>query len=427
MSGSIVIRARWILPSATAALENGWVAIDRGRIVALGRRERPAGAVDLGDAVILPGLVNAHTHLEFSDIPAPLDASGGLPGWISRVVGLRRARPTGVGESHRLRAALQAGLEESLRHGVTTLGDVATAVPHGGYPSPGPRVRMFREALGLAFEGRHPPGAVCRDLDRFGPLAGISPHAAHTVSAPLGRALLDEAARRRLPATMHLAESREELAFVADGDGPFRDLFARLGAWPADRRAALLPPSHWIGRLARLPRASVVHGTFLGEHPDDGALERLARHRDRVALIVCPRTCRHLSGVLPPVRRFLDAGIRVAIGTDGRGSNPDLSPLAEARTLVSAGVVGPREAFRMVTLDAAWALWLEGVAGRIAAGRGADLVVVRPDVLRGDPWEAILDPGAGVEAVLRRGRLLHGGLDRRAPTATAGSSRSGSR
>ena len=410
MRAALVLRARWVLPVAAVPIPGGWVAISGGRIVALGRRSPPAGAVDLGDAAILPGLVNAHTHLEFSDTPAPLDASGGLPGWIGRVVALRRARPSGQAGAARLDAALRAGLAESLCHGVTTLGDIATEVPEGGYPQSAQRLRVFREALGLASAGPLPPGRVCRDLDRLGDSAGLSPHASCTVSGPLGRALIHEAARRRIPATMHLAESREELEFACRGGGPFAELFARLGAWPAGRRPPVLPPSEWIRRLARLPRASLVHGTFLGEEPDSGALERLARHRRRVAAIVCPRTTRHLSATLPPVRRFLDAGVRVALGTDGRVSNPDLSVRAEAAELAGAGVVSAEEALSMMTVDAAWALGLERVAGRIATGRPADLVVLDLRGRSGDPHEAILRPETAVRAVVRRGRVLHGRL-----------------
>ena len=408
-------RARWIVPVGRRTIEDGWLRIERGRIAAIGRRRLtgnpPSGqSIDLGDAIILPGLVNAHTHLEFSDLERPLEAEGGLPGWIARVVALRRARPSGLEEVARLARSLRAGLAESLSFGVTTIGDIATAVPRGGYPSIGPRVRVYREALGLSFTGGSLPGAIARDLDRLGDSAGISPHAPMTVSSALGRALLREAARRGLPVTMHLAESLAELAYVTGGGGPFRELFATLGAWPADRLPPVLPPSDWISRLARVRRGSVVHGTFLGEPPDASALDRLARHRDRLGVVVCPRTTRLLSGQLPPVARFLAAGIRVAIGTDSRASNPDLSVLAEARELAGSGVVSPAEALPMLTRDAAWALGYEHQAGSIAVGRPADLVVLVPSGPFTDPLDAILRPDTRVAATLRAGRVLHGHL-----------------
>ena len=414
-TGAFHLRARWIVPVGRPAIEDGWLRIEHGRIAAIGRRGLSGGAprnqtLDLGDAIVFPGLVNAHTHLEFSDLERPLDAEGGLPGWIARVVALRRARPSGPEEAARLEKSLRAGLAESLEAGVTTIGEIATAVPRGGYPSIGPRVRVYREALGLSFSGGGVPGAIARDLDRLRGSAGISPHAPMTVSRALGGALLREAAKRDLPVTMHLAESLAELAYVTGGGGPFRELFATLGAWPADRPPPVLPPSDWISRLARVRRGSVVHGTFLGEPPDATALDRLARHRDRLAVVVCPRTTQFLAGRLPPVTRFLAAGIRVAIGTDSRASNPDLSVLAEARELVGAGIVSPQEALVMLSRDAAWALGYEHRAGSIAVGRPADLVVLAPSGPFTDPLDAILRPDARVAATLRRGRVLHGHL-----------------
>ena len=159
-------------------------------------------------------------------------------------------------------------------------------------------------------------------------------------------------------------------------------------------------------------RGSVVHGTFLGEPPDATALDRLARHRNRLGVVVCPRTTRLLSGRLPPVRQFLAAGVRVAIGTDSRASNPDLSVLGEARELVGAGVVSPGEALRMMTSDAAWNVAHEVRAGSIAVGRPADLVVLAPSGPFSDPLDAILRPDTRVAATLRRGNVLHGQLPR---------------
>jgi aminodeoxyfutalosine deaminase len=92
VTSPITLRARHVLPMATDPIENGWVRIERGRISGVGRGQ-PSGPVhDLGDAVILPGLVNAHTHLEFSDLDQPLPAGGGLPAWIEGVVAMRRSR-----------------------------------------------------------------------------------------------------------------------------------------------------------------------------------------------------------------------------------------------------------------------------------------------------------------------------------------------
>jgi cytosine/adenosine deaminase-related metal-dependent hydrolase len=408
----ITLRARHVLPIAADPIENGWVRIERGRISGVGRGQ-PSGPVhDLGDAIILPGLVNAHTHLEFSDLDRPLPAGGGLPAWIERVVVMRRSRATAhTDEAARLRAAVVIGLEQSAAGGVTAIGEIATAAhPVAGHA--GPLVRVFRETLGLSSVAMHAArSSLRRDLDRMsaeGTCIGISPHAPYSVAEPLGREVVGEAVQRRLPVMMHLAESRDEAELLATGGGAFRTLLEQLGAWQPDSPPRLLPVADWITLLAKAPRGVVVHGTFLAE--DQTALSRLARHRDRLCVVVCPRTTLALSGRLPPVEAFRAAGIRVAIGTDSRASNPDLSVLAECRALVEGGGVSPREALTMATQHGAWALAFERRCGILAPGRLADLAILRPSLRHADPSEAVLDPATEIAATFRRGRVIAGNI-----------------
>ncbi len=406
-----VLRARHVLTAAGRPLENGWIRIQGGRVVAVGAGSPGPPAIDLGDAVLVPGLVNAHTHLEFSGLERPFAVAGGMAAWIGRVVGWRRERDA-AGDAQATRAAaIHAGCHECAQQGVTTVGEIATG------PLPAAlgrqRLRVFREVIGLsaaAVDGA--TRGLSRDLDRFsarGIAPGISPHAPYTVAAPLAARLGREIARRRLPVAMHLAESPEERELLAAGTGPFRRLLEDLGAWDPAAPPRLLSVADWITCLARGRRGVVVHGTHLPDDPD--ALARLARHRDRLCVAICPRTTRSLSGRLPPVAAFRAAGLRVAVGTDGRGSNPDLSVLAECRALVDAGLSSPAEAIAMATVHGAWALGFERVAGRLAPGRPADLVVLRPATATADPYAAVLDPATRVVATLRAGHVIAGQLD----------------
>ena len=411
-SAETVLRAAHLLTGDGRSIENGWIRIAHGRVTALGSG-RPSGTtIDLGDAVILPGLVNAHTHLEFSTLDRPFDTAAGLPAWIHRVVDWRRRRDAGGGAETKVEA-IEAGLCESAAHGVTTVGEITTApvaLPAGACR---PRLRMFREAIGLSVTTSDAAArGLARDLDRLstrGIAAGISPHAPYTVAAPLATRLAREIGRRQVPVAMHLAESREEAELLATGGGPLRRLLEDLGAWQAAAPPQLVPVADWITRLARAPRGIVVHGTHLPE--DAAAVARLARHRDRLCVAVCPRTTRAISGRPPPVAAFRAAGVRVALGTDGRGSNPDLSILAECRTLVDAGLASPAEAIVMATVHGAWALMLDHVAGRLAPGRPADLVILRPATTWDDPFTAALDPATTVAATLRAGRVISGVID----------------
>ncbi|MFM7108746.1 MAG: amidohydrolase family protein [Planctomycetaceae bacterium] len=411
-SRTFTIRARHVLPIVGPPIDGGWVRVERGRIVAVGRRDRTAGCRDLGDCVLLPGLVNAHAHLEFSSLGQPLDAAGGLPGWIGRVVAWRRAREAGPEAPRAIRDAIAAGLAESTAAGVTTIADIATSAAASDRPPTGPRLRVFREGLGLlpaTIEAT--TRMVARDLDslaRAGVCAGVSPHAPDSVAAPLGRRLVATARDRHLPVAMHIAESEAEQELLARGTGPFRNLLESLGAWDAARPPRLLPAAEWISRLARSSRGIVVHATHIGRDPD--ALSRVARHRDRLCVAVCPRTTRAISGVLPPLALLHAAGIRVCLGTDGRGSNPDLSILAECRTLVDAGLASPAEALAMATHHGAWGLGFDRRCGALTPGRAADLLVLRPAAAHPDPFTATLDPATQVVTVVRSGHIIHGAL-----------------
>ena len=408
---SLTLSARHLLPIAARPIEGGWLRMERGRIAAVGKGRPPGPAVDLGDAIILPGLVNAHTHLEFSTIAQPLPAEGGLPAWISRVVGLRRQRPHASALADAARAVAR-GRAESAAAGVTAIGEIATSAPLTAYAAAGPRLRVFREALGLSPAAAAAAFATTtRDLDALrsrGTPAGLSPHAPYSVTASLGGHLLATARARGLPAAMHLAESLEEDELLTSGTGPFRDLLESLGAWPAAVPPRLLSTADWISRLARGPRGIVVHGTHLDRDPI--ALARLARHRDRLAVAICPRTTRAISGSLPPLALFHEAGLRVAIGTDSRASNPDLSVLAECRTLVDAGLTSPASALTMATLHGAWALMLDHQCGSLSIGRPADVAILRPAASHADAFTAALAPDTRLVATLRSGRVIAGGF-----------------
>ena len=176
---------------------------------------------------------------------------------------------------------------------------------------------------------------------------------------------------------MHLAESKFEEEFLHKQTGHFRKLFHDLGIWPT-HAPALAPTADWVSLLAKSNRGLIVHGTYLVDNPQ--AMARIKRHRHTLALVICPRTTRALSGKLPPLTEFKKFGARVCLGTDGRGSNPDLSIRAEAACLINSGLATPQEALLMITSNGAWALGFEHRTGRIATGRPADFVILKPSV-----------------------------------------------
>jgi cytosine/adenosine deaminase-related metal-dependent hydrolase len=388
-------RARWVLPIDAPPIAGGYVAIADGAIVAVGAGDPQLGPVaDLGDVALMPGLVNAHTHLEFSGLTQPLGAAGmNLPAWI-RIVIAERGR--GAREPA---AAIAAGLQESAAAGVTTIGEIATS-PAASYPNGVvPRTLQFQEAIGFS-AGRVDSVAaeITRRVDAAGEAAGISPHAPYTVNPQLLVRLVDLAVSRNYPIAMHLAESREELQLLRDGSGPFQELLAERSMWDAAAIPRGSRPLDYLRQLARAPRSLAIHGNYF----DAEEIAYAAAHRQRMSVVYCPRTHAYFDHAPYPLEAFLAAGVRVALGTDSRASNPDLNLLTEIRFAAARfPKVDPARLVRMATLDAAEALGVGHVAGSLSVGKRAELATFRCDGELGDPYAALYANSDGLTALER--------------------------
>jgi aminodeoxyfutalosine deaminase len=389
------LRARWVLPMDRPPIAGGCVTVGDGQIVAVDAQP-PAGAVvtDLGDVALLPGLVNAHTHLEFSDLAAPLGRPGmTLPEWIRLVIGERKRA------SHDQASAIATGLAESLACGVTTVGEISTA-PAVAYEANGlqPSVVTFQESIG--FSAQRVDSAFADVEQRFCDSphpSGLSPHAPYTVHPRLLDRIVEMAAARGAPVAMHLAESPEELELLATGDGPFRELLEERSMCDAQAIPRGSRPMDYLQRLAAAPRALVIHGNYLTADE----LEFCGQRRHSMSVVYCPRTHAYFGHAPYPLAAMLQSGVRVALGTDSRASNPDLNLLAEARFAAQHfPQVEPAAWLRMATLDAAVALGLGAEIGSLTPGKRADVIAV--PCAAADPFEAII----GGEAPARQAPAL---------------------
>jgi cytosine/adenosine deaminase-related metal-dependent hydrolase len=395
----LTLRARWVLPIDGPPIAGGYVDIAAGRISAVGAADPNPGPVqDLGDVVLLPGLVNAHTHLEFSTIERPLGERGiSLPAWIRLVIGERNRRDRNP------QAAIVAGLAESLSHGVTTLGDIAT-LPAGAYagPPPRPTILAFQEAIGFSAARVDSVFAeLQRRLDEAPNPAGLSPHAPYTVHPQLLEQIVQLAASRGAPVAMHLAESREELELLENSGGPFRELLEERSMWDGDAIAAGTRPLDYLRRIARAPRSLVIHGNYLTQEE----IEFTGQHRERMSVVFCPRTHAFFGHESYPLEAMRAAGVRVALGTDSRASNPDLGIVGELRHVaMSFPKIAPAEILRMATIDGAEALGLDREAGSLGIGKRADLLAVPCDSANTNPYEALIDAASQANRVWISGR-----------------------
>jgi cytosine/adenosine deaminase-related metal-dependent hydrolase len=372
------LRARVVFPVDLPPIENGVVTIDGERIVAVGTSPLGDESVqDVGDAALFPGLVNAHTHLEFSDLPQPLGEPGmALVDWIPTVLAHRRSRDSTA------KISIAAGCQESLAHGVTTIGEIATANA-AAYAGRAP-VDLVLMIESIGFSRARAESALQAATQQFNEFEvalrgaaniqlGLSPHAPYTVSPELLLSLIALARKRNLPIAMHVAESADELELLASGTGRFQQLLDERSMWDATAIPRGSAPFDYLQLLATAPRALVIHGNYLerDEH------EFLATHSDRISLVYCPRTHAFFNHPPYPLAELLSAGVRVALGTDSRASNPDLSLLAEMRHVGQRHPeVRPEAVLRMGTLAGAQALGREQSCGSITPGKLANVCAI---------------------------------------------------
>jgi len=422
---AIRIQADAILVSPTVTYRPGQIVVRDGRIVACSANCTEQADLRLPGSMLSAGLVNAHTHLEFSDLKQPFAAGSSFPVWIGSVIRHRRkiAEDNSFEDCLRLRQmALQEGIEESRQAGVALIGDIVTRpwspsdllardlLPGSADVPPAfartsiisssnavplilrnnlstrtclqhlagsPSVFAFPEIIGLD-EPRFVEAAQwATELAAIdSPTApiwkiGLSPHAPYSIHFPTAKSELATHFAKRQVIAMHVAESLDERQWLETGSGPFREVFERLGV-PADApRPSIL---EIVGWLSVRQRALLIHGNYLNEAETDLAA------RSAISIVYCPRTHRHFGHTEYPLRRFINSSINVVLGTDSRASNPNLDLWSEVIALrESHPWVSPEWAYSAVTQRAAEALGLSSRFGTLHIGRVASINVSRFD------------------------------------------------
>lgn len=385
------LTARWVFPVSGEPLEQGVVEVQSGRIVAVHHRPDPH-AINLGNVALLPGLINAHTHLEFSDLPRPVEPALPFTHWIKSLVSVRRTTPATA-------AVIQQGLSECVSHGTLQVGEIATQDwPNDTYDQPSVRTIVFRELLGLLPDRVATQLEIARQwldaADQNTPCItrGLSPHAPYSVHPDLYRDLVKLAAERQAPLTIHLAETPAELELLDRGTGEFVEMLQRFNAWDPQIIPLGTRPVDYLRPLADVSRALVVHGNYL----ESAEFDWLENH-PQVSVIYCPRTHAYFQHPPHPWRTLLNRGINVALGTDSRGSNPDLSVWREMQFLAKAFPdIDPAQILSLGTLAGARALDHDAESGTLEPGKRADFATVPLPSTEGNPYQLLF---SGHEAV----------------------------
>lgn len=376
----MIYRARAVVTMDGPPIENGAVAVRDGRIQAVGRFEEVArlfhgGVLDLEERVILPGLINAHCHLDYGMMRRTISPQASFAEWIRRINALKRS----CDDDDYLRA-ISRGFDELKKWGATTVLNIE-AFPELLVKMPPPPIRTwwFYEMIDI----RHrvateevAAGAFLFFQERPDWLGGfgLSPHAPYTASVGLYR-LANECARvTGMPLTTHLAESDEEEKMFRHAKGPLHDFMAQIGRDMGDCGKG--------SAFAHLFASGLAGGDWILAHLNELSEEdfRLIAGRDSGAALHvahCPLSHRYFGHKKFEFRRLRDLGANICLGTDSLASNDSLNLFAEMREAQkNEPWISPEDLLKTVTVNPARALKREGLLGQIAPGAHADLIAL---------------------------------------------------
>ncbi len=371
------LRAQWVVPSCRSPIRDGVITVSGNRISrveAYTTKKHAASKsqmVDLGDVAVIPGLVNAHTHLEFSHLSEPLGFAGiEFTRWIELVIAER------LGRTEAALTAIPNGIRESIEAGTIAVGEVATSpwlLESNGIDE---RLlgRFFIERLGN--DPRREDAIVAgteyllNELNRNSAQIpqtwrfGISPHAPYSVGLSLLRQLIGQSINFDVPLAMHLAETPLEIDLLCSQSGPFVTLLKKLGAWFPGDAMSCTTIADYLNLLQSSRSCLLIHGNYL----TDQEMDFISR-QPQFTVVYCPRTHRFFQHSEYPLKQLLQRRINVGVGTDSRASNPDLSLWRELQCMNETFPwLEPQTILGMGTWNGAIALDLQQDVGDVKPG-----------------------------------------------------------
>lgn len=415
--------ADWLLPVASEPIRDGAVLVDEtGVIREVGPRSAisvgaDVSVVELGRAILLPGLINGHAHPDLAGMRGLLED---LPfhQWIPT---LRRAREGASAERGDFAAAARWSCAEAMAAGVTTMAATEdSGASLDAMRETGMRGVVYREVFGPApGQAQQALKDLMQKIDRMRQSqtdlvhVGVSPHAPYTVSDDLFRLVASYAAAESLPLAVHVAESEAESQLVTEGDGPFA---AGL------RTRGIDTPVRAVSPIALLQRTGLLSARPLLIHCVRIDADDILRIADAGAAVAhCPIANARLGHGISPVVELAAANVTIGLGSDSVASSNRIDMLEEARTaqlmqrarLRSAGTLNAAALLQMLTLDGARALGIESRVGSLVPGKDADLCAVRLGAPHTEPVHdaaaALLFSTRGSDVVMTmvRGQVLY--------------------
>ena len=426
----MLLTARYVLPISSHHIEDGAVLVQGDRIIAVGSRAELVAAHpdeevrDFGLAVLMPGFVDLHTHLEYSVFRGAVDD---LPytAWKMQV----QNKEANLSPADWMDSAV-LGAMEAVGSGITTIADITNSgnsvIAAKGIGLAGVVYREVSTMDKALVPGRMEVARA--DIDAWGEVAagspieiGIAPHSPYTCHPSLFSAAAELAIDRDLPVAIHLAGSRDEYDFVRYGSSNLAQDFREQSGW---RDVAWMPtgvsPVEYVLQwgLFDVPRVLAVHCVQVDEHDVDV----LARHD--VSIAHCPRCNAKLGMGIAPLKSFFEHGLTVGLGTDSPASNNTVDPFDEMRIglLLQRGETGESDFYRyftartfmrLATIHGARALGLEHEIGSLESGKRADVIAVdlssSPHMVpTADPYSALVHTSnqKDVLATMIAGRMV---------------------
>ena len=400
----MLLRARIVVPISRPPIADGFVRVDGNCIIEVGAWadvKNKSEAVDLGEVILLPGLVNAHCHLDYTDFVGAIPTPRSFTDWINAIVDLKKDVDDAAHRESWLHGAAQC-----LRHGTTTLGNIETRpdlLPDLWAATP-LRVASFLELL--VIRAQSDTAQAVADATNWiashkppSGHAGLSPHAPYTTNPDL----LEACAATDLPMAMHLAESAEEDEMFRQGSGPLYERLAAAGREMADcGRGSPIAHANRSGLLSE--NLIAIHGNYL----DNDDIHLLAENH--VSLVHCPRSHAYFGHAPFRAEALRTAGVNLCLGTDSlatmRAGDAELSLFEELRAYCEAfpDSADLETLLQCVTVNPARALGMAGQVGELAVDAFADLMTLPFDGPIEFAMEAIVNHAGPAQRVMLYGK-----------------------
>jgi cytosine/adenosine deaminase-related metal-dependent hydrolase len=392
----IIVRAKYLITNPENCIEDGAVAVEGTKIHCVGTFERvkiliksgEVEVIDLGNAVLLPGLINMHTHLDLTHLQNRIKPTKNFTHWVFQLVGARIRW-----KADDYISSLEKGIQFCIEAGTTTVADVAHTEHSFSILKKSPlRKIVYQEVIDL--NPRHADDVVREIEIRLSTIKkddlmniGLSPHAPYSVSKELYQAIAQFAHHAGIPLCTHIAETQDEIEFLTRGTGNFAIMLRQLRAAIDDWQAPGLTPIYYLNGTG------ILNNNLLLIHCNYVSDEEVSMIKSSGSTVVfCPRSHRFFGHAGYPIQKLLNAGINVGLGTDSLASNDTLSILDEMKFLFYHYSLLPKTIFSMATVNGAKALGLKLRIGQIKENFEADICGISlPDHHHEDIYRKIID------------------------------------